>query len=161
MASSACYEDAVAFSTAQSSRPRPLIDGSRLAWAEDRRADAAAVLVPPLVYAARGADASTDATIRLLDEVRRVASVEAAAGRRIPPRTCHKLVDASLRIASATAARYDEARNRRDRYSYSGASADIRGPLRAFFVDPPLTHAVIEAVAVIGQGYQDFGPRSL
>lgn len=170
MANSACYEDAVAFSTARSSRPRatqPLP-----ASVGDNRGDAAAALVPPLVYfATHGSSDYVDAAIRLLDEVRRVAAVEAAAGRRIPPNTCHQLVDTSLRIADRAAVRHDESSEQQHSTEYTywamGAStseaiaAGVRGPLLGFLAHPPLAHAVIETIYSIGQGYDDFGPRPL
>lgn len=162
MASSACYEDAVAFSTVQSSRPRPDPRCVLQSW-RGRNADATAAIVPALVhYAANGVGESVNAVIRLLDELRRVAVVEAAAGRRIPPRTCHELVDACLRIANRVA-QNDEKSGRWSPTAYARGDivADVRGPLRAFFANPPLTHGVIEAIAAVGQGYQDFGPQSL
>ena len=162
MASSACYEDAVAFSTVQSSRPRPDPRCVLQSW-RGRNADAAAAIVPALVhYATNGVGKSVDAVIQLLDEVRRVAGVEAAAGRRIPPRTCHELVGTCLRIANEVA-QHDEESGRWSPAAHvgGGTGADICGPLRAFFANPPLTHGVIEAIAAVGQGYQDFGPQSL
>ncbi len=161
MGSSACYEDAVGFSTVLSSRPRPDSRCLTQEWAA--RTDAAAALVPALVhYAANGVGESVNAVTQLLDEVRRVAVVEAAAGRRIPPRTCHELVDSCLRIANEVA-QHDEESGRWSPTAHAGggAGADTRGPLRAFFANPPLTHGVIEAIAAVGQGYQDFGPQSL
>ena len=155
MATSACYEDAVAFATVRASRPRS-DPSALLAWTGGGRVDAAAELLPPLVhYADHGVGESPDGAIRLLDEVRRVAVVEAAAGRRIPPRTCHQLVDTSLRIASGVAARQSESSELR------GSRMPMRMLLQAFFENPRLTHGVIEAIAAIGQMYQDFGPELL
>jgi hypothetical protein len=170
---SACYECSAAFSTARSSRPRPI---AATAWIEQPEGAAAAAaaeaLVPQLHWVADGGGASLEAAVRLLDEVQRVAAVEAAAGRRLPPRTSQELVDACLRIADGAAAQRGggDGGELRGAWTAFGSSAGVAaataaaaasGPLRGFIALPPLTHSAVEAIAAVGQGYQDFGPRSL